>query len=441
MSDGINAWRRLEEPYMNYVNQFISQNPNFKPLEYYSGSTVADLTPQAQQGLDAMQNAGRQMQGIGNNIGNFGMTQQNMGSPQNLMDMLGRQTRASDGASTMARNYGRQGVGVGNNAQAQLMNLSGSNINNAESRANQMMNFGRQGLGATMDYAGQAAGAAGRQGSLNQQGLNQNSFGSILANDSLQGEIDRVSQDIMRNTSENVIPGLATSAVGAGNPYGTRTQHSYDTAMRDTREAIGDVAAELRFNNFNAARDATLAQQQQNQQTELARRGLAQQGALGAGGLAQGAYGQAIGAAQGAGQLQQNAYGMGMNAAQQGANTQLQALAQMQNAAIQGGQLEQSGAQFSANMINQMGQQGVQNQLAAAGMYQGGAGQLMGAGQYHQNHAQAQLDDQVARHMFNQTSPFYTLPLYTNAMAPPAGMPFRIGQGGGMSGGPNMGFF
>ncbi len=333
MSDGINAWRRLEQPYMNYLSQFVSQNPNFRPLQYYPESTVANLTSHVKQGLGAMWRAGNQAQQIGNNAYNFGGRQMQVGNP---------------GA------------------------VAGS-MNQAQNAANAA--------------ASGAIGAAGGLNSLNQNGLNQANFNSIANNPALQGQIDAVSQDIMRNTAENVIPGIATSAVGSGNPYSTRTQHSYDTALRQTRETIGDVAAQMRYENFSDARNQTLAQQQQNQAAEAQRRAMLQQGYLG------------------------------------------------------GGQMQMGAHQFTAGMQNQMGQQGLQNQLAAQQMFQQGAGNKMNVGQYYQDYAQARLDDRVARHMFNQTSPFYTLPLYSNAMAPPAGMPFRIGQGGGMSSGPNLGFF
>ena len=61
-SDGIAAWRRLEEPFLHYLGQFRNQNPNFRPLEYYPESTVANLTPQMQHGLSTMWRAGYQAQ-------------------------------------------------------------------------------------------------------------------------------------------------------------------------------------------------------------------------------------------------------------------------------------------------------------------------------------------------------------------------------------------
>lgn len=81
---------------------------------------------------------------------------------------------------------------------------------------------------------------------------NINNAGLYAANPYLDGAIDAASRDVVRNLTEDVLPGMNRQAAGTGNTNSTRTGIAEGIALRGAQDRIGDIGATVRADAYNS---------------------------------------------------------------------------------------------------------------------------------------------------------------------------------------------
>lgn len=511
---GIDSHNPLQHAYENLMNDFLIQQGDYSPLQYYPGQQVADVSPLTNSALSNM----------GNFLGGAGQDAAMAILNHGLNAQQGTNT-ALNTANSLAAGGGIRDIGSSNigadtvnamNISAPLNQVTAQNINGPQGDA-ALMNAAQLGNAPQMQAAQLgAADQLGPQGQVNAQqlnGLNQNTINQVMNNPALSGAIDASLRDVTRNLTEQELPGNAMAAIGAGSAGSSRRGIMDAISTRGAMDRMADISSQMRNSAYNqgigVAQQQGLANQGANLQGQLANQGtnlqagLANQQANNTFGLQNAAYQQQAGLAN---QAMQGQYGMqnanmqqqanmanqnarnemtglnmGMNLQGQMANQQYGMMAQQFNnqqamqasmanqqanlAAAQGNQ--QAGLQASmanqssalqaamanqqgdiagltnqlgaAQLAGQIGQLGTQNAIGANNMFMNNQQALANAGLLDQALGQQVINANMQEHMFNQTSPYYTMQLHTQALAPPAGMPMAItnteGAGGIAPGG------
>jgi len=308
-------------------------------------------------------------------------------------------------------------------------------------------------------------------GAANNAGLNPMTLDRYINNDLMQGQIDAASRDVVRNLQENQLTGNAAMAAGSGNSGSSRRAVMDAIAQRGAADRVADISAGIRGNAYQQAvgleaqrmsenagygQQANLAnaaarnnmmsqgvnvaagQEASNaanrQQSMLANQG-AYNAALGQGfGIAAGQSQQNVGNLQQANMNNQNAYnsllsqGANLSDAQMGRNlgfmnqgSQFNA-GQFNNLLNAGANLGMglrgqnfSNQQFSADLANRIGQQGVGNILAGANLGMTGANAQSAVG----NELRA-YEQQLLNNIYQQQmSPYNALNFYNQIVGAP----------------------
>lgn len=75
--------------------------------------------------------------------------------------------------------------------------------------------------------------------------------GLYMNNDVINGQIDAASRDVVRNLSEDVLPGINRGAAAGGNVDSSRTGIAEGIALRGAQDRVGDIAAGIRYSAYN----------------------------------------------------------------------------------------------------------------------------------------------------------------------------------------------
>lgn len=269
----------------------------------------------------------------------------------------------------------RSGLGQ-TGAGANLMGMGANQTQgtgNALNYANNAMNsnpFGGIGtaIGSGNIFSQGAVGAT----AANNSGINMNNVGSYINNDIINGQVDAVSRDVMRNLTEYELPQIASNAAGTGNSGSSRAGIAEGVAIRGAGDRVADISTALRAPAYNTALNIGANQASQNagfqQQTNIAN---------------QNAFNTA----------RQFGTGVGQNAF----NTNLQ------------------NQQFGATTANNIGQQGVSNMTTGQNMMNTGIDRSQASGQYLRDYDQSLLNRSYEMAM----SPFNSLNFYNQIVGAP----------------------
>jgi hypothetical protein len=152
-------------------------------------------------------------------------------------------------------------TGAGQYAMGQGMGLSQGMINDAQPFLGQAGNF--------LNGANQLAGFTPQdptQGNIQNAGLYAN-------NPYINGAIDAASRDVVRNLTEDVLPGINRGAAATGNTNSTRTGVAEGIALRGAQDRVGDIASTIRADAYNSGLGLSEQGRQANMQGMLQGRG------------------------------------------------------------------------------------------------------------------------------------------------------------------------
>lgn len=484
--------------------------------EYYPNSTLAEVNPMEGTGqqmqidaLTGMQNAATQGQnamGYLTNAGAYGQegASQALQSLYSLMGLgqgfAGFGQNYFTGAGDAMGNLAGQAAGYGQQGLDQAFaNLGGygqqglqTGLEDYYAGGDQLGQFGQagaQGLGQLGDLYGQLGNVAGTMGSTGrdatwsglgslgagvggistgtagaQQGMQHLlGAGDVLNNPYLQGAMDAAIRPVTEQFTEQVLPGIKSAAMGAGQMGGSRQGIAEGIASRGYMDTIADMTAQMGSQAYGQGLNAVQAGAGIGQgllssglgaagQMANIGQGLQGLGLQGMGmqqGIGNALAGYGLNAGQSLAQLGQGMYGMGLDSM-----SQLGQLGQgmfntaggLQSGLFQGGlDLSQLGAGTTAQ-AGQLGQGLWDTGLTGAGRGLALTGALQQAlaypgqlteqiGQQWTSDAQAQIDSDMARWNYNQQLPYTQMADYLSLLAgAPGGQTYQSAtQGGGGS--------
>lgn len=203
-------------------------------------------------------------------------------------------------------------------------------------------------LGVAGDLAGFNTGAGTNFDSLtnfnpeNATRQNISDAGQYANNPYLQGEIDAVSQDVRRNLTEDVLPGINRAASSSGLTNSSRAGVAEGIALRGAQDRIGNISSTMRSNAYQQG--LGLAENARTANLGMQLSGLSQ-GLTNTENARQFNQNSRLNALANAGNLYGNAFGQGLQSTVSGAQ-------QMYNnfdAMSQAGKLRQQDAQAGLN--------------------------------------------------------------------------------------------